>query len=79
MTLIKEKFDYKPIERKQIDGKRKYLTPDGFAVASVTTILDATKDKTHLIAWRKRVGEQKAQEIVTSSVLVLECTTSKIL
>ena len=67
MTLIKEKFDYKPIERKQIDGKRKYLTPDGFAVASVTTILDATKDKTHLIAWRKRVGEQKAQEIVTEA------------
>ena len=23
------------------------------------------KDKTHLIAWRKRVGEQKAQEITT--------------
>ena len=67
MTLIKEKFDYKPIERKQIDGKRKYLTPDGFAVASVTTILDATKDKTHLIAWRKRVGEQKAKEITTEA------------
>jgi len=67
MTLIQEKFNYKPIERKQINGKRKYLTPDGFAVASVTTILDATKDKTHLIAWRKRVGEQKAQEIVTEA------------
>ena len=59
-----------------IDGKRKYLTPDGNAVASVTTILDSTKDKTHLIEWRKRVGEQKAQEITTEvlQVLVHVCT-----
>ena len=67
MSLIKQVHDYKPISRKQIDGKRKYMTPDGGAVASVTTILDATKDKTHLIAWRKRVGEKKAQEIVTEA------------
>jgi len=32
-------------------------------VASVTTILDSTKDKTHLIEWRKRVGEQNAVRI----------------
>jgi len=55
MTLIIEKHKYTPIERKSIDGRRKYLTPDGNSVASVTTILDATKDKTHLMAWRKRV------------------------
>jgi genome maintenance exonuclease 1 len=67
MTLITNKFDYQTIQRKSVDGKRKYLTPDGHAVASVTTILDATKDKTHLIAWRKRVGETKAQEIVTEA------------
>ena len=67
MTLITNKFDYKTLDRTSVDGKRKYLTPDGGAVASVTTILDATKDKTHLIAWRKRVGEQKAQEIVTEA------------
>jgi len=67
MTLIISKYDYKPIEKKSVEGKRKYLTPDGNAVASVTTVLDATKDKTHLIAWRKRVGETKAQEIVTEA------------
>ena len=67
MTLIISKYDYKPIEKKSIEGKRKYLTPDGNAVASVTTVLDATKDKTHLIAWRKRVGEKKAQEITTEA------------
>src|SRR5210317_1949394 len=67
MTLIIEKYNYEPISRKEINGKRLYQTPDGNAVASVTTILDATKDKTHLIAWRKRVGEKKAQEITTEA------------
>jgi genome maintenance exonuclease 1 len=70
MSLIINKFDYTPISRKQINGKRLYETPDGNAVASVTTILDATKDKTHLIAWKKRVGEKKAQEIVTEAASV---------
>jgi hypothetical protein len=67
MTLIIEKFDYTPLSRKEVNGKRLYATPDGNAVASVTTILDATKDKTHLIQWRKRVGEKKAQEITTEA------------
>jgi len=67
MKLITNRYNYKPISRKQVNGKRLYETPDGNAVASVTTILDATKDKTHLIAWRKRVGETKAQEIVTEA------------
>lgn len=67
MTLIVERYKYAQIERTSVEGKRKYLTPDGLAVASVTTILDATKDKTHLHAWRKRVGEVKAQEITTEA------------
>ena len=67
MTLITSKYTYAKISRTEVNGKRRYLTPDGSAVASVTTILDATNDKTHLIAWRKRVGEAKAQEIVTEA------------
>tara|TARA_A100001011_G_C14186997_1_gene789495 strand:+ start:413 stop:1090 length:678 start_codon:yes stop_codon:yes gene_type:complete len=67
MTLIKNKYDYKEIKKKSVEGKRLYACPDGNSVASVTTILDATKDKTHLIAWRKRVGEQKAREVVTEA------------
>ena len=67
MTLIKNKYDYQEIKKKSVEGKRLYACPDGNAVASVTTILDATKDKTHLIAWRKRVGEQKAKEVVTEA------------
>tara|TARA_Y200000002_G_scaffold369117_1_gene362908 strand:- start:77 stop:766 length:690 start_codon:yes stop_codon:yes gene_type:complete len=67
MNLITEKYDYQAIKKEQVDGKRLYACPDGNAVASVTTILDSTKDKTHLIAWRKRVGEQKAKEITTEA------------
>ena len=66
MTLIVERFPYSALSRKNIDGQRKYATPSG-AVPSVTTILDKTKDKSHLIAWKKRVGEKKAQEIVTEA------------
>lgn len=67
MTLLQPRFDYAPIQRKSLNGKRLYECPDGNAVASVTTILDSTKDKTHLIEWRKRVGEKKAQEITTEA------------
>ena len=67
MTLIVNKYDYQEIKKQSVDGRRLYACPDGNAVASVTTILDATKDKTHLIAWRKRVGEIKAKEITTEA------------
>ena len=67
MSLITEKYDYKEIQKKSVEGKRLYACPDGNAVASVTTILDATKDKTHLIAWRRRVGDAKATEITTEA------------
>lgn len=67
MTLITEKYKYERFGRVNIDGKRRYKAPGGDPVASVTTILDGTKDKTHLIAWRKRVGEAKAQQITTEA------------
>lgn len=67
MTLLQPRFSYESIQRKSINGKRLYECPDGNAVASVTTILDSTKDKTHLFEWRKRVGEKKAQEITTEA------------
>lgn len=46
-----------------VTKKRVYLTPDGESLPSVTTILSATKDQTHLIEWRKRIGEEKANQI----------------
>ncbi len=68
--MIIEKYNYTPISRTTIDGKRHYLLPDGRPVPSVTTILDRTKPEEKRLAlanWRKRVGEQKAQEITTEA------------
>jgi|TARA_B100000073_G_scaffold256655_1_gene216539 genome maintenance exonuclease 1 len=62
-----QKFPYGEINRTAKNGKRHYATPDGRTVPSVTTVLSATKDMTHLHAWRKRIGEQKAQQITTES------------
>jgi genome maintenance exonuclease 1 len=64
------KFNYLELKKETIDGSRKYVTPDGFRVPSVTTILDATKSeekKQALREWRKRVGEQQAQAITTEA------------
>src|SRR6056300_1093311 len=63
MTLITERYDYKTISRANVNGRRMYTCPDGNTVASVTTILDSTKDKTFLKEWRKRVGEKTAAMI----------------
>ena len=70
MTLLTKKFNYEELKKESVNGKRLYACPDGNSVASVTTILDKTKDKTGLIEWRKRVGEKKAQEIVTEAASV---------
>ena len=67
MSLIIEKYKYEKLKRVEVDGKRRYAAPGGPPVASVTTILSGTKDMSHLIAWKKRVGEKKAQEIVTEA------------
>ena len=67
MTLLKSEIQYISMDRKSVNNKRCYLTPDGNAVSSVTTILDATKDKTHLIEWRNKVGHVRAQEITTQA------------
>ena len=67
MSLIIEKYKYEKLKRVEVNGKRRYAAPGHPPVASVTTILSGTKDMSHLIAWKKRVGEKKAQEIVTEA------------
>ena len=62
-----QKYPYGEIARVTKDHKRHYATPDGRQVPSVTTVLSATKDMTHLHAWRKRIGVEKAQQITTES------------
>ena len=52
----------------RIDGEvRYYETQDGQKYPSVTTVLSAMQDKTHLIKWRQRVGEEVAAKKTAQS------------
>ena len=68
--MITPRYDYTPLDRTTIDGKRHYCLPDGSKVPSVTTILDRTKPQEKRQAlenWKKAVGEKRAQEITTEA------------
>jgi genome maintenance exonuclease 1 len=60
-----ERFQYKNCKQinDPITRKRVYQTPDGESLPSVTTILSATKDMTHLNEWKNRIGHDKAAQI----------------
>ena len=64
-----ERYQYKACQQinDPVTRKRVYLTPDGEKLPSVTTILSATKDMTHLNEWRDKVGHAKAQQITTEA------------
>jgi len=62
--MLNERFKYEPLERVTVDGSRHYQTPGGKPLPSVTTVLDALKDKTALHEWRKRVGDEEANRIM---------------
>ena len=60
---IVKKYTYKKHNRFQSEQGRKYLV-DEIGVPSVTTILSATKDKKFLDDWRRRIGNQEADNIM---------------
>ena len=67
---IPDKFKYEPVKRIDTPEGRRYATPDGEKLPSVTTVLDATKPeeaKKALQEWRKRMGPVKAQQITTEA------------
>jgi len=68
--MIIPKYDYTPLEKESVEGKRHYALPDGSKVPSVTTILERTKPeekKRALQEWRDRVGHERAQQITTEA------------
>lgn len=65
--LLKKRFNHIPLKRIQTPQGRQYVGVDEVPVPSVTTILDKTSDKTALIAWRKRVGDEEAARISKES------------
>jgi hypothetical protein len=65
------KFDHVCVELKNyekivIDGKRHYMTPNGY-YPSITTVLGKTSDKSYLQEWRTRVGDAEADRITNNS------------
>jgi genome maintenance exonuclease 1 len=61
------KFKYGEIRRLESPNGRKYLDEQDRKIASVTTILSYTKDKTFLEEWRARVGNAEADQITLES------------
>jgi genome maintenance exonuclease 1 len=68
--MITTRYDYTPLARETVNGKRHYCLPNGNRVPSVTTILDSTKPQAArdaLANWKRSVGEKRAQEITTEA------------
>jgi len=68
--MIKSQYNYTPISRTTVDGKRHYCLPDGSRVPSVTTILDRTapeEKRQALQNWRNAIGHERAQAITTEA------------
>jgi genome maintenance exonuclease 1 len=65
--MIIQKYAYPKLKRLQQKNGRKYTLGESKPVPSVTTILEKTGDKSHLIEWRKRVGEEEAVRISTEA------------
>lgn len=56
------KHDFPQLLTENIDGRRLYVAPNGERYPSVTTVL-SDYGKEGIMEWRKRVGEEKANEI----------------
>ena len=67
---VVKKYKYESLNRMDSPGGRRYVTANGESLPSVTTILDATKDKSHLDAWVKNVGQEEADRIKNEAALV---------
>lgn len=68
--LLVSKFQYLPLNRETVDGRRLYAAPDGKRLPSVTTILERTKpeeSRRALAEWKRRVGTEQAQKITTEA------------
>lgn len=64
--MLTPKFNYQKLSRKNIDGKRFYISPTGDKLPSVTTILGEMRSdekRKKLNDWRNRVGKVNAANI----------------
>ncbi len=71
LVPFRSKYVYKRLERLDRSSGRVYRAdPDDLPMPSVTTILDATKDKSHLKDWEDRVGKEEAERVRNDSATV---------
>ena len=56
------RHEFPQLLQENADGKRLYVAPNGERYPSVTTVI-ADHGKEAILEWRKRVGDQKANEI----------------
>lgn len=55
-------LEIKDLETVEKNGQRRYITPDGNAYPSVTTVLSILSEK-FIAAWKARVGEEEAAKV----------------
>ena len=60
-------YDYSACKRVENGKDRAYMNALGQKSPSVTTILSKTKDMSHLLEWKKRIGEAAAAQITKES------------
>lgn len=73
LISIRNRFKYPKMTRLDSEEGRKYVLTvgeDSQSLPSVTTILDATKDKTFLLEWEARVGKEEAERIRNEAATV---------
>ena len=64
------KYTYPNLERVEENEMRFYKDSNNDLVPSVTTVLDATGDKSGIAQWRRKVGQVQADAIVQESTLI---------
>ncbi len=64
------KYSYPALERVEKNEMRFYKDANDDLVPSVTTVLDATGDKSGITQWRRKIGPVQADAIVQESTLI---------
>ena len=62
MTFIHEQVELNEMESVTTESGRKYKTPEGIDLPSITTVLSILS-RDSIAAWRKRVGEEEANRV----------------
>ena len=69
--IYNNQFNYNTlIQETQDNGIRHYVTPNKDRVPSVTTIISASKDMSHIENWRNNIGNEKADQITKESSII---------